>query len=97
MKTKDGIRSYKSTFSISTEGIHCLGELTNFPPFILVPPDAIASEIFTMILVIALSSWFTSKFMFGSRALNVCRNMPLLLGFSCWVHGEMPVLSSVLE
>lgn len=74
-----------------------LGELTNFPSFILVPPDAIASEIFTMILVVALSSWFTSKFMVGSRALNVCRNMPLLLGFSCWVHGEMPVLSSVLE
>ena len=70
-----------------------LGELTNFLSFILVPPDAIASEI----LVIALSSWFTSKFMVGSRALNVCRNMPLLLGVSCWVHGEMPVSSSVLE
>lgn len=81
MKTKDGIEVVRAHLASAPRTFIVLRELTNF--LILAPPDAIASEIFTMILVVALSSQFISKFMVGSRALNVYRNMPLLLGFSC--------------
>lgn len=96
MKTKGGTEVVRAHLAPAPRAFTVPREVTHFPPFTLTPPDAIASETFTVTLMIALS-WFTSKFVVGSRALNVYRNMPLLLGFSCWVHGKMPVLSSVPE
>lgn len=88
MKTKGGTEVVRAHLASAPRAFIVPREVTHFPSFILAPPDAIASEIFTVILMVALSSWFTSKFVVGSRALNVYRNMPLLLGFSCWVHGK---------